>query len=339
MKNSKKNNSTFIIAEIAQAHDGSLGIAHSFIDAAKECGADAVKFQTHISEIESSSDEPFRIPFSYKDKTRQDYWKRTAFSNQEWHQLKNHCDDINIEFLSSPFSIAAIKLLESIGMKQYKIASGEISNNLLIDTIAKLKKPMILSSGLSTINDIQKCINRIEKYHKKYSVLQCTSEYPTLEKHIGLNVLHEFKETFNCPVGLSDHSGTPEPALAAVSLGATIIECHLTFDKAMFGPDAIASLNCKSFKKMVSSIRKIETYLNNPIDKTKSTNTKLQTIFGKSITNNQALKKGTQIKASHLDTKKPANKGISCENYEKILGKTLNKDLKEFSFIQESDLD
>ena len=149
---------TFIIAEIGQAHDGSLGILHSYIDAVSKTNANAIKFQTHIAEAESSPQEKFRINFSYEDKTRQEYWNRMSFELKSWIEIKEHCEDCGLEFLSSPFSIAAVDLLEEIGVDKYKIGSGEISNYLMLDKIAQTGKEVFISSGMSDFNELnQKC--------------------------------------------------------------------------------------------------------------------------------------------------------------------------------------
>ena len=148
----------FIIAEIAQAHNGSLAAAHRYIDALAKTGIDAIKFQTHIAEAESSIYEPFRIKFSNQDKTRFDYWKRMEFSLEQWKDLKQHCDDVGLEFMSSPFSNAAVDLLEQVGVKTYKIGSGEVSNFLLLEKIAQTGKPIILSSGMSSFEELDKTV-------------------------------------------------------------------------------------------------------------------------------------------------------------------------------------
>ena len=140
---------TFIIAEIGQAHEGSLGILHSYIDAVSKTGVDAIKFQTHIAEAESSIHEPFRVKFSYEDDTRMDYWKRMEFSTEQWAGIKEHCDKCGIEFMSSPFSCAAIELLDKLEMKKFKVGSGEVSNFLLLEKIKQTGKDILLSSGMS----------------------------------------------------------------------------------------------------------------------------------------------------------------------------------------------
>ena len=155
---------TFLIAEIGQAHDGSLGMLHSYIDALGDTGVNAIKFQTHIAEAESSEYEPFRVKFSYQDKTRYDYWKRMEFTLDQWKEIKKHCDDLNLEFISSPFSNLAVDWLEEIGVQKYKIASGEINNHLMLEKIAKTGKDIILSSGLSNFTELDETINFLKSY-------------------------------------------------------------------------------------------------------------------------------------------------------------------------------
>ena len=178
-----------IIAEIAQAHDGSLGILHSYIDALAESGVDAIKFQTHIAEAESSAFEQFRVPFSYVDKSRFDYWKRMEFSLDQWREIKAHCDSKGIEFMSSPFSNLAVDWLEEIGISQYKIGSGEVSNLLLLERIAKTQKPVILSSGLSDWEELEMAIDFLKNKEVDVSVLQCTTAYPFPPERWGLNMI------------------------------------------------------------------------------------------------------------------------------------------------------
>ncbi|TAE83996.1 MAG: N-acetylneuraminate synthase, partial [Bacteroidetes bacterium] len=221
--------STFIIAEIAQAHEGSLGIAHSYIDALAALGVDAVKFQTHIAAAESSPKEQFRVNFSYEDATRYDYWQRMEFTLEQWMGLKQHCDDKNVEFISSPFSIAAVQLLEQVGVKRYKIGSGELTNYLMLDAIAKTGKPIILSSGMSDWHELDATLNFLKPYGNSVSLLQCTTAYPTKPEQWGLSVIEQMKARYHIPVGFSDHSAEIYACLAATALGAEILEFHAVF--------------------------------------------------------------------------------------------------------------
>mgnify|MGYP000300710275 CR=1 FL=1 len=153
---------------------------------------DAIKFQTHIAEAESSALEPFRVKFSYEDATRFDYWKRMSFTAQQWIEIKQHCDEVGLEFLSSPFSMAAVELLETLGVARYKIGSGEVSNFLMLERIAETGKPIILSSGMSSLDELQATVDFLKPYGNELSLLQCTTSYPTSPENIGLNVILEF---------------------------------------------------------------------------------------------------------------------------------------------------
>jgi N-acetylneuraminate synthase len=335
MKNS------FIIAEIAQAHEGSLGIAHSYIDAMADCGVDAVKFQTHIAEAESSTKEQFRVKFSYEDATRYDYWKRMEFTPEQWAGLKQHCEEKGVEFMSSPFSVAAVELLEKLNVKRYKIGSGELTNYLMLDKIAKTGKPIILSSGMSDWNELDQTIAFLRPYKNELSLLQCTTAYPTQPAQWGLQVMAEMKTRYHMPVGFSDHSGDIYAGLAAVALGAEVLEFHVVFDHRMFGPDAKASLTLSQVKQLVQGVRKFDESLNaKPIFKTDATQfTELKTMFGKSLAVNKDLPAGHIISISDLESKKPGNMGIPAKDFESVLGKQLKHALKKWDFLKEEDLD
>ena len=329
----------FIIAEIGQAHEGSLGILHSYIDALAQTGVDAIKFQTHIAEAESSVFEPFRVNFSYEDKTRFDYWKRMSFTKAQWKEIKEHCDQVNLEFMSSPFSIAAVELLEDIGVSKYKIGSGEVTNKLMLDVICSTKKEIILSSGMSNFNELDFAIENILSAGNKLSVMQCTTKYPTTPKDVGLNLLSELKARYGIPVGLSDHSGKVFPSLAAVSLGADLIEAHAVFDKRMFGPDSQSSLTIDEFAYLVNGVRDISEMLNNPIDKSSNSQfDEVKGIFEKSLAVNKDIKRGEIITLADLESKKPKGQGISANSYKHIVGKSASKDLSQWDFIKESDV-
>lgn len=330
---------TFIIAEIGQAHDGSLGILHSYIDAVASTGADAIKFQTHIAEAESSEYEPFRVNFSYEDKTRYDYWDRMGFTFEQWVGIKKHCDEADIEFISSPFSQAAVDMLEKLDVKRYKIGSGEVSNFLMLEKIAKTGKPVILSSGMSSFAELDKAVQFVQSFGNELSILQCTTSYPTPHERIGLNVIPELKERYNIPVGLSEHTGNIYAGLGAVAMGAEILEFHVVFDKRMFGPDATSSLDIDQTKQLVEGVRSIEASLFNPVDKSdNSAYTGLKKIFEKSLAINKDLPAGHAISFDDLEAKKPAGYGIAASDFRSIIGKTLHTPLKRYDFLNHKDL-
>lgn len=330
---------TFLIAEIAQAHDGSLGILHSYIDALADSGIDAIKFQTHIAEAESSKYEKFRIKFSYEDDTRYNYWNRVEFTLEQWRGIKKHCDNVGLEFISSPFSNLAVDWLEVLGVKRYKIGSGEVNNYLMLEKIAKTGKEIILSSGMSSYAELDDTISFLKPYGNNVSILQCTTKYPTSAEDIGLNVINELKERYQLPVGLSDHSGSIYPSLAAISLGSQILEFHVVFDKKMFGPDSTSSLTIKEVKRLVEGVRFIEKSLQNPIKKSDNSEHKvLKNIFEKSLAVNKDLIAGEILTFNDLEAKKPAGQGINPKEYKRILGKVLKKDLRKWDFINEEDI-
>ncbi len=328
----------FIIAEIAQAHDGSLEIAHKYIDAVSKTGVNAIKFQTHIAEAESSIHEPFRVRFS-DDKTRFDYWKRMEFTLDEWKELKQHCDEVGLEFISSPFSNAAVDLLEEVEVERYKVGSGEVNNFVLLEKIAQTRKPIIISSGMSSFDELDQTIQFLKDRNMEFSILQCTTSYPTSPKQFGLNVIQELKERYRVPIGFSDHSSSIEACITATALGAEILEFHVVFDKESNGPDAKSSLTLKETSVLVKAVRNIEMALQHPIDKNDNTQfAGLKNIFEKSLAVNKDLPKGHTLTFSDLETKKPKGYGILASEYEKVIGKSLNVNLLKWDFLNYKDI-
>ena len=324
----------FIIAEVGQAHDGSYEKALSYIDALAETGVDAVKFQVHIAEAESSIHEPFRIKFSDRDKTRFDYWKRMEFKLVQWKSLKSRCEEKGMEFLASPFSNAAVDLLEEVGVKRYKIGSGEVNNFLLLEKIAKTGKPVILSSGMSSFKELDDTVDFLKKKQVEFSILQCTTAYPTQPENYGLNVISELKERYGGNVGYSDHSARIETCIAAVALGAEILEFHAVFDRNSFGPDASSSLEIEEIKQLVQAVRNIETARNHPVDKSDNTSfSDLKNIFEKSLAVNKDLPAGHILTFDDLEAKKPKGKGIDASKFQGVIGKELCVELRQWDFL------
>jgi N,N'-diacetyllegionaminate synthase len=331
---------TFLIAEIGQAHEGSLGILHSYIDALATTGIDAIKFQTHIAEAESSAQEPFRVKFSYEDDTRYDYWQRMGFTKDQWFGIKKHCDEAGLEFMSSPFSQAAVDLLEEVGVKRYKIGSGEVTNFLMLEKIAKTGKPIIISSGMSSFEELDQSVEFIKAFGNDLSIVQCTTAYPTPYNRLGLNVMKALKEKYPfAKIGLSEHTGEIYAGIAATALGAEILEFHAVFDKRMFGPDATSSLEIDQIKELVKGVRAIEESLDNPINKNDLSNyTALKKIFEKTLAANKNLPKGHIITFDDLEAKKPANLGIKASDFKEVIGKELSRDLSKWDFLTKEDL-
>ncbi|SHM95464.1 N-acetylneuraminate synthase family protein [Flavobacterium xinjiangense] len=336
---SLKKSSPYIIAEIGQAHEGSLGILYSYINAIAQTGVDAVKFQLHIAEAESSEHEPFRVQFSLEDNTRFDYWKRMGFSLEQWKGIKRHCDSLGLDFICSPFSNLAVDWLEEIGIKCYKIGSGEVNNFLILEKIAQTGKPVILSSGMSSYAELDQTVDFLKERQVNFSILQCTTAYPTMPEHYGLNVINELKERYKIAVGFSDHSARIETCIAATALGASILEFHVVFDRQLFGPDAKASLTIAETKDLVLAVKNVATAISNPIDKNNNSNfSELKQIFEKSLAVNKKLPKNHIITFDDLEAKKPKGFGIDALRFQEVIGKVLIRDLDQWDFLNEGDL-
>lgn len=323
----------FIIGEVAQAHDGSLGTAHAYIDLLADAGADAVKFQTHYACYESTPAEPWRVKFSFQDKTRYDYWKRMEFTEEQWIGLKEHAEEKGLVFMSSPFSVQAAQMLDRIGMNVWKVASGEVSDPWLLEYILGTGKPIIFSTGMSSYKKIDDYVNSIPKGNE-FAVLQCTTKYPSQPEDVGLNCMLDMMKKYGVPVGLSDHSGEIFASLAAVSLGAEIIETHVCMNKMDFGPDVKASLTPCQFKEMVTGIRSITRMLKSMVDKDALAEelSRSSTIFSKSVYAAADIEPGELFTKDNLALKKPCY-GIPAKDVNTVLGKRADKKYKKDELI------
>jgi N,N'-diacetyllegionaminate synthase len=336
----KIENTPYYIAEIGQAHEGSLGILHSYIDALATTGVHAIKFQMHIAEAESSNYEPFRVKFSFEDATRYDYWKRMEFTLEQWKEIKQHCDAVGLDFICSPFSNLAVDWLEEIGVKYYKIGSGEVSNLLLIEKIAQTKKTLILSSGMSSFSELDTTVAFLQDKKVNFSILQCTTSYPTQPQQYGFNVIQELKERYHVSVGFSDHSAKIATNIAALALGAEILEFHVVFDRRMFGPDAKSSLTLDEVKQLVDDCNAVYQAIEHPINKNDNSDfVALKSIFEKSLAVNKELPKGHILTFDDLEAKKPKGYGIEAARFQEIIGRKLNKNLNQWDFLNEADLE
>ena len=338
--NLQEDKSCVIIAEVAQAHDGSLGMAHAFIDAAAATGVDAVKFQTHIAAEESTPSEPWRVKFSQQDSTRYDYWKRMEFTAEQWAGLKTHSEQKGLMFLSSAFSHAAVDLLRNLGMPAWKVASGELTNLPLIQQMASEGRPVLLSTGMSPHSEIDDAVKVVRDARSPLAIFQCTTQYPSPPEAIGLNILDELRQRHACAVGLSDHSGTIFPARAAVAAHqAKLIEVHLTLSRDMFGPDVVASLTPAEMMEMVRGIRFIETMKTHPVTKNDidPKAAPMRRIFFKSVVPLRDLAAGTVLARDMLGLKKPGT-GIPAAQLESVVGRALKNAVTTDVPLQQDDL-
>lgn len=310
-------------------------MAHAYIDAIADAGADAVKFQTHIAAAESTPSEPWRVKFSRQDATRYDYWKRMEFTEQQWLGLKQHADEKGLLFLSSPFSVESVELLARVGVAAWKIASGEVSNTPMFDRISATGLPVMLSTGMSSMDEIDAAVDRVKARQLQLVVMQCTSAYPCPPEKVGLNMIPRFRERYSCGAGLSDHSGTIYPGLAAATLGIEAVEVHVTFSREMFGPDVIASLTTAELRQLVEGIRFIEQMTANPVDKdAMATETApLRNLFTKSVVACADLPAGTVLKQEHVTAKKPGT-GIPADHIQEVIGRRLKHEVKRDELLR-----
>lgn len=330
---------TLIIGEVAQAHDGSLGMAHAFVEAVAKAGADAIKFQTHIAAAESTPSEPWRVKFSLQDAARYDYWKRMEFAEEQWHGLKKHAEERGLIFLSSPFSIEAVHLLTSVDVAAWKVGSGEVSNIPMLECIAATGLPILLSTGMSPLSEIDAAVECIQSKRLPLAVLQCTSIYPTPPEKIGLNMIQFFRERYDCAVGLSDHSGTIYAGLSAATLGIDVLEIHVTLSRDMFGPDVRSSVTIEELRQLIEGIRFIEKIVSNPVNKDVIAKelTTMRYLFTKSVVTRVDLSTGTVLREEHLTAKKPGT-GIPAAQLPELIGRRLTRSVRADEILQESDL-
>lgn len=327
------------IAEIGQAHNGSFDVLLQYIDAVSKTGVDAIKFQTHIANAESSIHEPFRVKFSKHDKTRFDYWKRMEFTLDQWVEIGARCKQVGLQFISSPFSNAAVDILEAAGVEQYKIGSGEVTNFLLLKKIVDTGKPIIVSSGMSSFDELDSTVSFLKDHKANFALLQCTTSYPTKPQDYGFNVISELKEKYQVTIGFSDHSASVATGIAAVALGAEILEFHVVLDRDQFGPDVTSSLTIDETAELVKGVKEITKALQNPINKNDNSKFEdLKQIFEKSLAVNNDLKAGHVLTFNDLEAKKPRGYGLDASKYTDVLGKKLNKELKQWDFLTKDDI-
>lgn len=329
----------FIVMEVAQAHDGDLSAAHSFIDIAAVAGADAVKFQTHIAEAESSPMEPFRVTFS-KDKTRYDYWKRMEFAEFQWKELRDHALGKKLIFLNTPFSFEALAMLDRLGVPAWKVGSGEVTNLPLLEAMTKTGKPVLLSSGMSSLAELDKAVKLVSSVNIPLMIYQCTSSYPCAPAKVGLPLLAVLRERYDVPVGLSDHSGKVWFGVAAAALGAASVEVHITMDRQSSGPDVPASLTPDELKHLVEGIRMVEESMISEVDKDEIAGemSEMKRIFGRSVFTCAAMAAGTVLNSENITLKKPAG-GIPAEKFKAVLGRKLRHSLSKDTMLTEVDIE
>lgn len=329
-------NRVLIIAEIGVNHNGDFNIAKIMIDKAKECGADIVKFQT--AKLDSLVSKCANMAEYQKqnigeEKSQKEMLRNLLLSFEEFQELAEYCSEIGIMFLSTPFDIESIYFLNPL-QQIWKVPSGEITNYPYLIEIAKTKKPVILSTGMSTLDEIRAAIGVLtENGTKDITLLHCTTDYPTAMKDVNLNAMITLKSEFGYPIGYSDHTNGIEVSVAATAMGATIIEKHFTLDKEMPGPDHKASLEPEELKTLITSIRNIEQAKGSFQKSPTKAEMKNRDVARKSIVAAKVIKKGEVFSTKNLTTKRPGN-GLSPMLWNKVIGTTAKRDFEEDELIE-----
>lgn len=329
--------SIFIIAEAGVNHNGSIELAKQLVDAAAAAGANAVKFQTFKAGnlvCRNAAKAEYQLMSTKATESQYDMLKKLELSDAMHEELIEYCKRKGIIFLSSPFDIEGIKLLSYYNISIFKIPSGEITNYPYLKEIGNLGKKIILSTGMSNINEIRNALAILEENGAKdISLLHCNTEYPTPYQDVNLRVIESLKQEFGLPVGYSDHTKGIEVPIAAAAMGAAIIEKHFTLDKNMEGPDHKASLEPGELKQMVNCIRNIEKALGSTSKEKTESERKNVNIVRKSIVAKSFIKKGEQFTEFNLTTKRPGT-GISPMKWEEVIGSTAKRDYMEDEMIE-----
>ena len=332
-KNDSDNN-TFIIAEIGVNHNGDVELAKKMIKSASKCNVDAVKFQTFNSKDLVSENVKTA---SYQEKntnerSQLEMLKKLELSFKDFKELQTYALKNNVMFISSPFDLKSVDLLEKLNVPLYKLGSGELTNLELIDYVQKTNKPIIISTGMATLDEIRETYNHIEN-KDNLIILHCITGYPTSFSEANLNFIKTLQNEFDVPIGFSDHSLGIELPVAAVALGARVIEKHFTLDKNLEGPDHKASLNPEEFKTMVNAIKNVEVAMGDGIRRFSENEKEIKKVARKSIILTENISKGTPLEKSMISIKRPGT-GIAPKYINEIIGKKVIKDLNSGTILK-----
>lgn len=330
-------NKTLFIVEAGVNHNGSLELAKKLVDEAVFAEADIIKFQTFVAEelvTKSAQKAEYQKKNSNGDRTQYQMLKGLELKKEEFKELKKYCEFKGIEFLSTAFDFKSINFLNELGMSQWKIPSGEITNLPYLIKIAKLGKPIILSTGMSTLDEVEIAVDILKKNGAEdITLLHCTTEYPAPYADVNLKAMDTLKEKFGCKVGYSDHTEGIEVAIAAVAMGAEVIEKHFTLDKNMDGPDHKASLEPSELRQMIESIRNIELAIGTGEKAPALSEIKNMNIARKSIVANEKIVAGDIFTENNLAVKRPGG-GISPMKWFEVIGQKAIRDFEEDEMIE-----
>ena len=325
----------YIVAEIGLNHNGKFEIAKKLIDEAVKAGADAIKFQKrNINKllIREYINKPYLGPNSFGN-TYGEHRRNLELSDDDWYRLVKYSEKLGIDFFASAWDIDSADFLEKLGIPAYKIASADVTNLPLIERIAKKKKPIILSTGMSTLEEIDEAVKTVNKYTDKLIILHCISTYPFDEQYANLNVMNTLKERYEFPIGYSGHEKSGHVVtLAAVALSACLVERHFTLDHTMRGPDHAASLEPHGLADMIESIRKVESALGSLNKDILDIEIPVREKLAKSIVAAKTIKRGQIIKKDDLTAKSPGT-GLKTKYIEKLIGKIAKQDIPEDTIV------
>jgi len=332
-----KEVNVYIIAEAGVNHNGSFDLAKKMVDVAKDAGADCIKFQTFVAEnlaTKKANKADYQKKTTDQHETQLDMLKNLELTFDEFIKLSHYCNEKKIDFMSTAFDFQSMNFLEKLDVKKWKIPSGEITNLPYLIRIAKTNTPVILSTGMSTLNEVEEAIKILKRNgSKEITVLHCTTDYPTHYEDVNLSAMITMKNEFNLPVGYSDHTLGINVSIAAVALGATVIEKHFTLDRSMDGPDHKASLEPLELKEMIMGIRNIEKALGDGKKKPSESEKKNIEIARKSIVASKFISKGEVFTVDNITVKRPGN-GISPMKWFEIMGQTAKKNISEDEMIE-----
>lgn len=332
-----KKNKTFIIAEAGVNHNGSFELAKQLVDKAVWAGADCIKFQTFNSKnlvSKNAQKAEYQKKTTDSSESQLEMLKKLELSKEEFIELRDYCNQKGIMFLSTPFDLESIDFLASIGVKTWKIPSGEITNYPFLRAIGKRKESVIMSTGMCTLDEVRDAIKVLKDFGTTdITLLHCTTEYPAPYDSVNLNAMLTLQNEFAFKVGYSDHTNGIEIPVAAVAMGATVIEKHFTLDKNMEGPDHKASLEPEELKQMVQSIKNVDAALGDGAKQPSDVEKKNIAIARKSIVAACDIKKGEMFTEENLTAKRPGN-GISPMNWAEVLGKIAKRDFSEDELIE-----
>ena len=333
--------SVYIIAEAGVNHNGNIHTALQMIDAAKACGCDCVKFQTFKTEAlvtKTAKKAAYQVENTRNQDSQYNMLKNLELSYDDFAILKEHCDKVGIDFMSTPFDRESVDVLERLGVQAYKLSSGDITNKPLLEYVADKHKPVILSTGMCTMEEVKDAVEWIEaKKNHQITLLHCTSNYPTPYDEVNMKAMLTLKDSFPYAIGYLDHTKGIIMPIMSVAMGATVLEKHFTLDKQMDGPDHKASLDVQELEDMVAAVRNVEAAKGDGIKQPTASEMSTREVARKSVVVNKTLKKGIILEEEDLSVKRPGT-GVAPKYIQEFTGKVLLRDIEEDTLINWDDV-